>query len=118
MEEAYRFIGRPLPRRDAVDIVTGAAEFMDDRKFPGLLYGKVLRSPYAHAWIKKIDKSRAEALPGVKTVLTWQDIPDFRGGTPRNVRILDKKVRYVGDAAISSTWSTRCSRRSLISIPP
>ncbi|MBN1106322.1 MAG: xanthine dehydrogenase family protein molybdopterin-binding subunit [Deltaproteobacteria bacterium] len=98
MEEAYRFIGRPLPRRDAVDIVTGAAEFMDDRKFPGLLYGKVLRSPYAHAWIKKIDKRRAEALPGVKTVLTWQDIPDFRGGTPRNVRILDKKVRYVGDA--------------------
>jgi CO/xanthine dehydrogenase Mo-binding subunit len=94
----YKYIGKPVPRRDAVDIVTGAAEFMDDRKFPGLLYGKVLRSPYPHARIKKIDKSEAEALPGVKAVLTWQDIPDFRGGTPRNVRILDSKVRYVGDA--------------------
>ena len=37
------------------------------------------------------------ALPGVKAVLTWEDIPDYRGGTPRNVRVLDKKVRYVGD---------------------
>ena len=48
--------------------------------------------------IKKIDKSKALALRGVKAVLTWEDIPDFRGGTPRNVRVLDKKVRYVGDA--------------------
>ena len=98
MADTYRYIGKPIPRRDAVDIVTGAAEYMDDRKFPGLLHGKVLRSPYAHAQIKKIDKSRAEALPGVKAVLTWQDIPDYRGGTPRNVRILDSKVRCVGDA--------------------
>jgi CO/xanthine dehydrogenase Mo-binding subunit len=94
----YRYIGKTVPRRDAVDIVTGAAEFMDDRRFPGLLYGKVLRSPHPHARIKKIDKGKAEALPGVKAVLTWQDIPNFRGGTPRNVRILDSKVRYVGDA--------------------
>ncbi|HOE17726.1 MAG TPA: xanthine dehydrogenase family protein molybdopterin-binding subunit [Syntrophorhabdaceae bacterium] len=98
MTETYRYIGKPIPRRDAVDIVTGAAEYMDDRKFPGLLHGKVLRSPYAHARIKKIDKSKAEALPGVKAILTWQDIPDYRGGTPRNVRILDSKVRCVGDA--------------------
>lgn len=98
MADTYRYIGKPIPRRDAVDIVTGAAEYMDDRKFPGLLCGKVLRSPYAHARINKIDKSKAEALPGVRAVLTWQDIPDFRGGTPRNVRILDSKVRCVGDA--------------------
>jgi CO/xanthine dehydrogenase Mo-binding subunit len=98
MAGTYRYIGRQIPRRDAVDIVTGAAEYMDDRKFPNLLHGKVLRSPYAHARIKVIDKSKAEALSGVMAVLTWQDIPDFRGGTPRNVRILDKKVRYVGDA--------------------
>ncbi len=98
MAEKYRYIGQIVPRRDAVDIVTGAAEFTADRKFPGLLHGKVKRSPHAHAKIKSIDKSKAEALPGVKAVLTWQDIPDFRGGTPRNVRILDSKVRYVGDA--------------------
>ncbi|OPY65754.1 MAG: Caffeine dehydrogenase subunit alpha [Syntrophorhabdaceae bacterium PtaU1.Bin034] len=98
MADTYRYIGKPIPRRDAVDIVTGTAEYMDDRKFPGLLHGKALRSPYAHARINKIDKSKAEALPGVRAVLTWQDIPDFRGGTPRNVRILDGKVRCVGDA--------------------
>jgi CO/xanthine dehydrogenase Mo-binding subunit len=94
----YRYIGKPIPRKDAVAIVTGAAEFAADRKFPGLLHGRVLRSPHAHAKIKSIDKSRAEALSGVKAVLTWKDIPDFRGGTPRNVRILDEKVRCVGDA--------------------
>ena len=71
---------------------------MDDLKFQNLLYGKVLRSPHAHALIKRIDKSKALALDGVKAVLTWEDIPDLRGGTPRNVRVLDKKVRYVGDA--------------------
>ena len=74
-----------MQRRDAADIVTGAAQYLDDLKFQNLLHGKVLRSPYAHALIKKIDKSKAEALPGVKAVLTWEDIPDCRGGTPRNV---------------------------------
>jgi CO/xanthine dehydrogenase Mo-binding subunit len=98
MGENYRYIGRPMPRRDAAEIVTGTAQFMDDLTFQNLLYGKVLRSPHAHARIKKIDKSKAEALPGVKAVVTWEDIPDWRGGTPRNVRVLDKKVRYVGDA--------------------
>jgi CO/xanthine dehydrogenase Mo-binding subunit len=87
-----------MRRRDAVDIVTGAAQYLDDVKFQNLLYGKVLRSPHAHAIIEKIDKSKAEALPGVKAVLTWEDNPDWRGGTPRNVPVLDKKVRYVGDA--------------------
>jgi CO/xanthine dehydrogenase Mo-binding subunit len=94
----YRYIGKPIHRRDAVDVVTGAALFLDDRKFPNLLHGKILRSPHAHALIKKIDKSKAVELPGVKAVLTWEDIPDWRGGTPRKLRILDKKVRYVGDA--------------------
>ena len=94
----YKYIGKPMARRDAEDIVTGAVQYTDDLKFQNLLYGKVLRSPYAHALIKRIDKSKAQALKGVKAVLTWEDIPDFRGGTPRNVRVLDKKVRYVGDA--------------------
>ncbi len=87
-----------MPRRDATDIVTGAVQYTDDLKFQNLLHGKVLRSPYAHALIKKIDKSKAQTLRGLKAILTWEDIPDFRGGTPRNVRVLDKKLRYVGDA--------------------
>ncbi len=98
MSTEYRYIGKATKRMDAEAIVTGTAQFTDDLKFQNLLCGKVKRSPYAHAIIKSIDKSKAEKLPGVKAVLTWQDIPDFRGGTPRNVRVLDKKVRCVGDA--------------------
>ncbi len=98
MDDTYRYIGKPIPRRDAAAIVTGAAVFLDDLRFDNLLHGKVLRSPHAHARINRIDKSKAEALPGVKAVLTWEDIPDWRGGTPRTVRVLDEKVRYVGDA--------------------
>jgi xanthine dehydrogenase molybdenum-binding subunit len=94
----YRYIGKPTPRRDAADIVTGAALYLDDLKFQNLLHGKMLRSPYAHALIKKIDTSKAEALSGVKAVLTWENVPDWRGGTPRKVPVLGKKVRYVGDA--------------------
>ena len=98
MAGPYRFIGKATPRKDAVEIVTGTAQFLDDIKLPGMLYGKVLRSPHAHALIKEIDKSPAEKMPGVRAVLTWKDVPDWRGGTPRSTRVLDRKVRYVGDA--------------------
>jgi len=98
MAESYRFIGKATRRKDASEVVTGATQYLDDIKFVGLLHGKVLRSPHPHAVIKRIDKSRAEGLPGVRAVLTWEDVPDWKGGTPRVVRILDRKVRYVGDA--------------------
>src|SRR5512137_168084 len=87
-----------MQRKDAREIVTGGAKYINDRKFLDLLHGKVLRSPYPHALIKKIDKRKAEMLPGVKAVLTWEDVPNWKGGTPRSTRILDRKVRYVGDA--------------------
>jgi xanthine dehydrogenase molybdenum-binding subunit len=103
-----------MPRRDGADIVTGSAQFLDDLKFANLLRGKVLRSPHAHALIKKIDKSRAMELPGVKAVVTHEDIPDWRGGTPRNVRVLDKKVRYMGDAvALVAATSEQIAEEAL-----
>jgi xanthine dehydrogenase molybdenum-binding subunit len=98
MGDKYRFIGKATPRRDSKEIVSGATNFLNDIKFPNLLYGKVLRSPHAHAFVTRIDKSKALALPGVKAVITWEDCPDWRSGTPRSTRILDRKVRYVGDA--------------------
>ncbi len=97
MGRPFRHIGKATPRKDARDIVTGRAEFLGDRKIPGVLYGKVLRSPFPHAIVKRIDKGRAEALPGVEAVLTHEDMPDWRLGTPRYTRPLDWKVRYVGD---------------------
>ncbi|OPY81200.1 MAG: 4-hydroxybenzoyl-CoA reductase subunit alpha [Syntrophorhabdus sp. PtaU1.Bin058] len=98
MASRYRFIGKATPRKDAREIVTGTTKFLDDRKFPDILYGKVLRSPHPHALIKSVSKSEALKLPGVKAVLIWEDVPDWKGGTPRCFRLLDRKVRYVGDA--------------------
>jgi xanthine dehydrogenase molybdenum-binding subunit len=94
----YRFIGKATPRKDAVDIVTGKAKYIDDLELPGMLHGKVLRSPYPHALIKNINTTRAEKSRGVKAVLTHKNVPQWRTGTPRHVRILDKKLRFVGDA--------------------
>ena len=97
MSEEYRFIGKSTRRKDATEVVTGATRYLNDVKFNDLLHGKVLRSPHPHAIIKTIDKSRAEQLPGVKVVLTWEDVPDWKAGTPRILSVLDRKVRFVGD---------------------
>lgn len=77
----YRIIGKDTPKFDGIDKVTGRARFGADVYLPGMLVGKVLRSPYAHAIIKSIDTQRAEALPGVKAVITSADIPDVLPGT-------------------------------------
>ena len=66
MGEEYRHIGKATPRKDARAIVTGSAQYIDDVKLPGMLHGRVLRSPYPHARIKNIDTSKAEAYPGLR----------------------------------------------------
>jgi xanthine dehydrogenase molybdenum-binding subunit len=98
MADSYRFIGRKTPRNDANDLVTGNSRFLNDIKLPNMLYGKVLRSPHPHAFVRSVDKGAALKLPGVKAILDWEDMPDWRGGTPRYTRALDRKVRFVGDA--------------------
>lgn len=94
----YRFLGRPTPRKDAREIVTGGAKYLDDVKLPNMLIGKVLRSPYPHAFIKNINTENAKKLSGVKAVLTYKDVPDWKMGLPSHLRVLDRKVRFVGDA--------------------
>jgi CO/xanthine dehydrogenase Mo-binding subunit len=98
MAKEYRHIGKATPRKDAREIVTGRAKYLDDIKLPNMLYGKVLRSPYPHANIKNIDTSKAEAYPGVEAVITYKNVPEWIDGTPRHRRLLDRKVRFVGDA--------------------
>ncbi|MFC1991855.1 xanthine dehydrogenase family protein molybdopterin-binding subunit [Chloroflexota bacterium] len=98
MTSNYRYIGKDTPRKDARDIVTGTAQYIDDVRLPRMLFGRVLRSPFPHANIKNIDVSRAVALPGVHAALTYKDVPEFEWGIPIHMRILDKKVRFVGDA--------------------
>ena len=81
----YRVIGTRVPRPDAIPKVTGEAVFIDDFSLPGMLFGAVVRSPYAHARIAGMDVRRAEALPGVRAVLT-----------PETCGLFEAVVRYPG----------------------
>src|SRR5918997_2505607 len=73
-------IGVSVPRFDAPEKVTGRTLYVGDVKLPGLLQARLLRSPHAHARIKRIDVSKAKALPGVRAVLTASDIPELEPG--------------------------------------
>jgi len=95
-------IGSRVPLIDAVEKVTGSLRFATDFKLPGMLYGKVLRSPFPHARILSVNTSRATKLPGVKAVVTgWDyDFPIYSVAGERNPdeRLLAReKVRYIGD---------------------
>ncbi|MFQ5860699.1 MAG: xanthine dehydrogenase family protein molybdopterin-binding subunit, partial [Dehalococcoidia bacterium] len=70
-----RYIGKPLEKVDAREQVTGKALFGADLHVPGMLYGRVLRSPYPHARIKKLDYQKALELRGVRAVITAEDLP-------------------------------------------
>jgi len=95
----FSTIGKRIPMIDGVAKVTGAAKYADDLTLPGMLYGKILRSPHAHARIIRIDTSRAEALPGVKAVVTGKDAPTRYGILPLGhdeTALAVDKVRYIG----------------------
>src|SRR5690348_8666716 len=66
-------VGHPTPRIDALERVTGKAAYSGDIYLPGMLYARILRSSQAHAHVRRIDVSKALALPGVKTVLTHEN---------------------------------------------
>lgn len=72
----FKWVGTRPIRPDGVPKVTGRAMYGADLKLPGMIYGKILRSPHAHARIRSIDTSAAEALPGVKAVMTSADLPE------------------------------------------
>src|SRR6187431_3055848 len=74
-EKQYKVIGTRPIRPDGTDKVTGRAQYGADVKMTGMLYGRVVRSPHAHARIKKIDASKALKLEGVKAVITAADFP-------------------------------------------
>ncbi len=73
----YNVVGTRPIRHDGTDKVTGRAKYGADMQLPGMLHGKVLRSPYAHARIKSIDCSKALELPGVLAVVTAEDMPNI-----------------------------------------
>lgn len=105
-------VGRNVPRIDAFERVTGRATYTRDVRVPGMLYARVLRSPHPHARIRSVDASRAEALPGVRVVITHETHPisygpgSIAGGRQYNDAmkeitthlryIFDNPVRFVG----------------------
>ncbi len=115
----FKVIGTRPVRHDGLEKVIGRAKYGADYSFPGMLYGKVLRSPYAHARIKSISTEKALRLPGVKAVVTHEDFapqttaPVYRMGGEAAVNplylasnILAKdKVLYAGHgvAAVAAT---------------
>ncbi|MFO0995268.1 MAG: xanthine dehydrogenase family protein molybdopterin-binding subunit [Alphaproteobacteria bacterium] len=86
-----KWIGQRTIRPDGVDKVTGRAAFAADSTMPGMIWGKILRSPHPHARIRKIDTSKAERLPGVKAVITARDVVDFPLDKPVILGIQDMR---------------------------
>jgi xanthine dehydrogenase molybdenum-binding subunit len=100
--KTFRVIGTRPIRHDGADKVTGRAKYGADYAFPGMLHGKVLRSPHAHALIKSINIEKAQALPGVKAVITSADLPelpdkiDASGEIPTNLNHISCNVMARG----------------------
>lgn len=120
-------LGKSAVRYDGIEKVTGTATYTTDLEFAGMLYGKVLRSPYPHARIVHIDTKKAEELPGVKTVITYKNTPKTKFNTaatstftiPPNEPVMDQYifdevVRYVGDeVAAVAAEDKKTARKAL-----
>jgi 2-furoyl-CoA dehydrogenase large subunit len=110
-----KWVGTPIKTKEAPRLITGRGRFVDDIKIPGMLYAALLRSPYAHAKIKRIDTSKAEKLPGVVAIVTQEDVLKWCKPYPQIVpppadKLLDYpiavgKVRFAGEpvAAVAAT---------------
>jgi len=93
-------IGSPMRKIEGMDKSTGRAVYTDDIQLPGMLHGKILRSPHPHARIVSLDTGAAEALDGVHAVITGQDMPTTYGiipWTPDEYALAVDRVRFVGD---------------------
>jgi len=100
-KENLKWIGKPVTRKDGVGKVTGETKFFSDTIFPNMLWAKTVRSKYPHAHIRKIDTTKAEALPGVVAVLTYKDVPGLNASgiiVPDQPVLCHDKVRYLGDS--------------------
>ena len=118
-DQKFKLVGSRPDRPDGVDKVTGRARYGADASAPGQLVGAILRSPHAHAKIKKIDTSKAEKLKGVKAVITSADLPDLTNGNRGNYDILENcmargRALYDGHAvAAVAAIDAETARRAL-----
>jgi CO/xanthine dehydrogenase Mo-binding subunit len=106
MHQEFNVVGSSVPRVDGVDKVTGKAKYAGDLIIPGMIEGKFLRSPYAHARIRSIDTTEAEAMPGVVAVLTGKDLTDVelymgRGKNKDQPIIAMDRVIFTGQPVVA-----------------
>jgi carbon-monoxide dehydrogenase large subunit len=111
-------VGKPTPRVEGVLKVTGKAQYSADLNLPGVLWGRCLRSPIAYGRIKKIDISKAEQIPGVKAVITGQDVTGLRIGrciydTPV---LADGLVRFIGEKVAAVAAETRLAAEQALDL--
>ncbi len=116
----FSVIGKSVPKIDGREKVTGKARYTGDLKVPGMLIGKILRSPHAHARILSIDTSKAEKLPGVEAVITAKDVPStFYGISParydETILTIDKVIQ-VGDKVAAVAEETAVKTLGLINV--
>jgi CO/xanthine dehydrogenase Mo-binding subunit len=132
MMDTPEIVGKSFPRHESIAKVTGHAQYTDDLQIPGMVYGRILRSPYAHARIRQINKSEAEKVPGVLGILLPQDVPNrlfnCSGNPPSPMLIKDERVLtdhplYAGDriaavAALSNEACTEAVNKILVEYEP
>src|SRR6266516_3814095 len=102
MSKRFTVVGQPLPKIDAWGKVSGDMRFADDTVLPRMAFGKLLRSPHAHARVRAIDTARTKTVPGVYAVITGADLPRVKFGilpvSQDEEALCTEKVRMVGDA--------------------
>ena len=96
MCDEFSVLGKSVVRKDAIEKAKGEAKFISDVQLPAMLYAKFLRSPYAHAKITSIDISKAEKLPGVKCILTYQNVPKVHP-LRKFEYLVDETIHYPGE---------------------
>ena len=122
MMAEHRWIGKAVPRIDALDKTTGAVKYVTDLVFPGMLWGTVLRSEHPHALIRRIDTGRAAAAPGVVGIFTHRDVPGLNafGIIKQDQPVLcQDKVRFMGDSialVVAASKECACRARDLIEV--
>ena len=127
MSKRFSVVGQPLPKIDAWGKVTGDTRYADDLVLPRMAFGKLLRSPHAHARITRVDTTLAKAVPGVYAAITGADLPRVKFGilpvSQDEEALCTDKVRMVGDpvaavAAIDEETADRACRLIQVDYEP
>ena len=123
-----KFVGMPIKRREDPRLITGTATYVDDLHLPGMTYMEMLRSPYAHARIVRIDTQAARHDPRVLAVLTGEDIIEIPGPLaigdvdlpnlklPKHYPLAVGKVRHVGEPVAVVVATDRYAARDALEL--